>query len=325
MSSYLDYGNAKDDNCLKSMFGRDSDSSDDEAAIDVTVEANIPHEMKEITKFPSNICKTDITIETSRVRGIAHQLWPASFLLCKYLEDNYSTYFSSPSSTSVVELGAGVGLGGLLCGMFGCRSVMVTDLPEAMELIDRNIHLNGHLFPHPDNIRSAVLRWGEMEDCVSCMTALGAGGGESGHEGDALGGCSVPGHQEQTSLLVIAADCVYWEHLYAPLFETLLYFTSRGATVVLSHTKRWKREKKFFSMCARRMAVEVVYEAVQLLPEEEEEEAPFSPPPEVAERVTAGMETSGLESSSQGQRRVRRQVSRVYVLRGGRDKGAKSS
>lgn len=36
--------------------------------------------------------------------------------------------------------------------------------------------------------------------------------------------------------LVIAADCVYWECLFDPLFQTLKYLVSRGEIELLVHT-----------------------------------------------------------------------------------------
>lgn len=285
------------------MFGYDSDSSgppnethdaDDERTIEV-----------EITHHSSQYFNTDITIETSKVKGIAHQLWPAAYLLCNYLEVYHRIYFNSPSTTSVVELGAGVGLGGILAGMFGCRTVIITDLAEAMPLIQKNIDHNQSLFPNPSSVRAAVLRWGESVDHQSRAAELQLS-------------------EPNASVLVIAADCVYWEHLYEPFYQTLLYFVCElGATVVLSHVKRWKKEKKFFTMVGRKMSLEVVYEAVEMVPDDDPH-CKFSQRSAEAESggSIAGTTESQIETSAEGfsvdvdksRIRMRRQVSRVYRL-----------
>jgi predicted nicotinamide N-methyase len=297
-----------DENCLKGMFGYDSDSSgppvDEEELEDALTTA------VEITRFTSKHFNTDIVIETNKVKGIAHQLWPAAFLLCKYLEENREIYFSCPSSTSVVELGAGVGLGGILAGMFGCRTVLITDLAEAMPLIEKNITHNQALFPHPNNVHAAVLQWGDSADHLSRTADL--------HHSASSTVSSPP------TTLVIAADCVYWEHLYEPFYQTLLYFVCElGATVVLSHVKRWKRERKFFTLVSRRMRLEVLFETVEMVPDEDPH-CKAAPPPRGADVAepgdNGGQDTGGTaeheeeETREGGTHRLRRQVSRVYRL-----------
>lgn len=245
-------------------------------------------------------------MQFNKVLFVAHQLWPAALLLCKYLEDNQVEYFGEPFTTRVVELGAGVGLGGIVAGMYSCHKVLITDLPEAMDLIRQNISLNRMVFPNPMCIRPTVLRWGDAEDHAACVAELNSPLPDS------------PDH----SLLVIAADCVYWEHLFEPLMQTFLFFTAElGATIVLSHIKRWKREKKFFAMCAKKMSVELVLEKTEMVSDDDIHSShSHSHGHSHSSSHEDQMRVGGQAEEKEGKggdlkQRLRRQVSRVYVIK----------
>ena len=66
-------------------------------------------------------------------------------------------------------------------------------------------------------------------------------------------------------LLVIAADCVYWEHLFLPFLQTLLQLMALPycQEIWIAHVRRWKRDSKFFQMCSKKgLCVEVVHEVI---------------------------------------------------------------
>lgn len=69
--------------------------------------------------------------------------------------------------------------------------------------------------------------------------------------------------------LVIAADCVYWEVLFEPFYQTIYGLVARGSTVLIAHVRRWKRDGKFFAMCRKTMNVEVLQEVVDSVTNEE--------------------------------------------------------
>ena len=77
-------------------------------------------------------------------KGIAHQLWPAATFLSKYIEANVTTLFprSKPEDTGILELGAGIGLCGLVCSALSFKKTILTDLPVALDLLNSNIALN---------------------------------------------------------------------------------------------------------------------------------------------------------------------------------------
>lgn len=79
-------------------------------------------------------------------KGIAHQLWPAAVFLSEYLQDKVvSSLEYPPHETTILELGAGIGLCGLVCHRLNYQHVVMTDLPVAIPLLEANIGLNLHI------------------------------------------------------------------------------------------------------------------------------------------------------------------------------------
>jgi hypothetical protein len=70
--------------------------------------------------------------------------------------------------------------------------------------------------------------------------------------------------------LVLLADCVYWPALFAPLVETLRGLCAPradgggGCEVLMAHTRRWKKDGKFFALASKHLEVTKVHEAVTL-------------------------------------------------------------
>jgi predicted nicotinamide N-methyase len=304
MLSYLEYeNNDEDERCLVNIFGRSTSSDDDDNQ--KTKKSTEIEAEKEILDFTDqtlhqNLVTTyqfidsniQVEIETNRIKGIAHQLWPASYLLSQQLQTNLIEIMNNPLETEVIELGAGVGLSGIVLGVLGCQKVTITDLPEALELIDKNIERNQILFPSDVKICSKILRWGIEEDYQFYENS------------------------SQKKLFLLAADCVYWEHLYDPFFRTLEYFITRhDATVILAHYKRWKKEKKFFHLCSKHFSLTILYENIEMVPMTDEHVD-----------LTVSTSTSSFSISSiredratttTGEKKVpmRKQISRIYMMK----------
>ena len=111
-----------------------------------------------------------------------------------------------------VELGAGSGLPALLLAAKG-HSVVCTDLPKLLPLIDASYELNKPLLSGA--FKSAVLEWG-------CAEHLAAVKGEGGGEFD----------------LVIAADLLYLEETFGDLVATLRSLSSAKTKVLISFRVR---------------------------------------------------------------------------------------
>ncbi|PRW20580.1 hypothetical protein C2E21_8960 [Chlorella sorokiniana] len=78
-------------------------------------------------------------VESDQPDLIGLDVWPASIALCNYL----SAHASLVAGAAVCELGAGMGLPGLLCAALGARHVLLTDYePVVVAQIQQNADLN---------------------------------------------------------------------------------------------------------------------------------------------------------------------------------------
>jgi hypothetical protein len=247
-------------NMLKNMFGgSDSDSDSDGDGgdsdggggtgrelppSDVDGDGDADGPATTVETYRSLTGAFEVLLHQQRRKGIAHQLWPAATFLSHYLEQHPDVLFgptttttasssssssgsgsgshTGPGATSVVELGAGVGLCGLVCSKLQCGDVILTDLPVALPLLDANIAINRRAADAADTdgeVRAMVLSWGCDDDVHAVMHAARRRGPDQ-------------------RVVAIAADCVYWEVLFAPLYETLrVLVLDYGVDVVIAHVK----------------------------------------------------------------------------------------
>ena len=109
-------------------------------------------------------------------------LWPAAAFTAQYLIDHWSTLQSS----SIVELGAGVGVAGLVASQLpGCNKVVFTDYdPGALQLIEENVSLNKHQC-NACQCGVMFLQWGNEEAgraVLGIERPTGSNGSASGSE-----------------------------------------------------------------------------------------------------------------------------------------------
>jgi predicted nicotinamide N-methyase len=246
-----------------SLFGRGSDSEDEEGLDSqqrIAVCDSPTNDVSSQTTFSSTVAQScsaiandvKIIMVERKQLGIAHQLWPAAKFLCDYLHKNPEVLVEaadkaqSVPALSVIELGAGIGL----CGMFVAQVLrhshkvtsVLTDLPEALDGLNENIACNGL----EGEVRARVLSWGVKDELDAVLTELSG-----------------------PPPLVIAADCVYWECLFEPLFTTIQDLVAVGCKVIIAHVRRWKKDGKFFAMCRKAgLAVTTLVEVVEVVPAE---------------------------------------------------------
>lgn len=114
--------------------------------------------------------------------------WASSYLLARRLwrlaaDDNSIPSANDFAPHSVLELGAGTGLVGLSAAMVLGTGVLLTDLPEIVENLERNALVNEDILEnHNGKAHTAVLDWTDPSDMLlSLRTAKEADYQESQH------------------------------------------------------------------------------------------------------------------------------------------------
>mmetsp|Transcript_3488 Transcript_3488/g.10125 ORF Transcript_3488/g.10125 Transcript_3488/m.10125 type:complete len:287 (+) Transcript_3488:151-1011(+) len=168
-----------------------------------------------------------LTVQCSNATGIGHQLWPATFLMAAALEKRHRSSPGYWKGKTVLELGSGCGLVGLVAAALGAH-VMLTDLPTVLDLLSSNVTAN--------------------------LPAILAAGGRA--EVTALQwGKDAPPPGWGSPDLVLGADLVYHRELYPVLLDTLRQFGS-ATTILLANVRRWSHnEQQFFRPARKHFAI----------------------------------------------------------------------
>ncbi|NXB32009.1 MT21A methyltransferase, partial [Eulacestoma nigropectus] len=175
--------------------------------------------------------------------GVAAVVWDAAVVLCAYLEMEGIDL----RDRSVIELGAGTGLLGIVVTLLGtkepagvralystcCARVTITDRVAALEFLESNVQAN---LPAELRPRAVVkeLTWGKDLD-------------------------NFPSGAFD---FVLGADIVYLEETFAELLQTLEHLCSEKTVILLSCRIRYERDLKFLKMLRDRFSVyEVHYDS----------------------------------------------------------------
>ncbi|XP_020636384.1 protein N-lysine methyltransferase METTL21A isoform X1 [Pogona vitticeps] len=157
--------------------------------------------------------------------GVAAVVWDAAVVLCTFLE----TGGIDLQGRSVIELGAGTGLLGIVAVLLGAH-VTITDRKAALTLLELNVQAN---LPDDLQLRAMVkeLTWGQ--DLVSFS----------------------PGGYD----FILGADIVYLEETFTDLLQTLDYLCSEQTVILLSCRLRYERDQKFLMMMKGLFSVQEVF------------------------------------------------------------------
>ncbi|KAI0698884.1 putative methyltransferase-domain-containing protein [Cytidiella melzeri] len=149
--------------------------------------------------------------------GIA---WPAGEVLSSYVARRPSL-----EGKSVLELGSGTGLVGLVAAKLGAN-VCITDQKPLLQIMARNVELNDL----ENRVKVLELNWGEpLPEDIPRLD------------------------------LVLAADCVYFEPAFPLLVHTLHELASRDDSEILfCYKKRRKADRRFFALLKKKLNWEEV-------------------------------------------------------------------
>jgi len=115
-----------------------------------------------------------LIVEQRKRLGKGGFCWDAAFILGEHVVAHESVWNATgedgAEKNTVLELGAGTGLCGMMIAKSTKAHVILTDLPELMGLIDDNVrrnfstHDSGHMISSQGTVESRVLRWGVEDD-----------------------------------------------------------------------------------------------------------------------------------------------------------------
>uniref|UniRef100_A0A8C5R3T7 Protein N-lysine methyltransferase METTL21A n=1 Tax=Leptobrachium leishanense TaxID=445787 RepID=A0A8C5R3T7_9ANUR len=144
--------------------------------------------------------------------GVSAVVWDAAVVLCIFLEAGSINLKGS----SVIELGAGAGLVGIVAALLGAH-VTITDREMAVEFLELNVKenlpkdLQGNVFIKP-------LTWGQSLENFPTFD------------------------------VIVGADIIYLEETFPDLLKTILHLSSEHTLVLLSCRLRYQRDQNFLDM-----------------------------------------------------------------------------
>ncbi|EPQ59520.1 hypothetical protein GLOTRDRAFT_55609, partial [Gloeophyllum trabeum ATCC 11539] len=163
----------------------------------------------------------EIFLNVDASPGCGGLAWPAGEVLASYLARRGR---GSLAGKTVLELGSGTGLVGLVAGLLGGKTWITDQLP-LLEIMKTNININKLACC----VEAAELNWGEP----------------------------IPDSIPWPPDLILAADCVYFEPAFPLLVETLSELVSDPRTEVLfCYKKRRKADKRFFTLLRKKFTWE---------------------------------------------------------------------
>ncbi|KAK9812794.1 hypothetical protein WJX72_003942 [[Myrmecia] bisecta] len=150
-------------------------------------------------------------------------VWDSSIVLAKYLEKNAKRGELARHKVKgkrTLELGSGMGLGGMAAAMLGSE-VVLTDVASVVPLLQRN---------YENNLSPAALQGSDLQwlNQVGKLTVQELDWAEPKHYAAVQ-----PPYD-----FVLAADCVYHEQLVEDLLRTLLAVTDAKSMVLVANELR---------------------------------------------------------------------------------------
>jgi len=173
-----------------------------------------------------------VTVVHERGRGIAWRIWPGAHVLLEWLESHKLEWLSNPCHC--IEIGAGVGLVGVVCAGLGCSRVTLTDLHEELFALERSVESNCEAVKERLQVRAMSFgNHREINDVVNSVS-------------------------KPHKLVVVGSELIYWETLFVPIAETLReLIVNHGGVAYIGYRKRvYKTEKRFITKILKQYGLE---------------------------------------------------------------------
>ncbi|KAL3718544.1 hypothetical protein ACJRO7_003641 [Eucalyptus globulus] len=201
------------------MAGDREGDEEDVVCLDGSFFTNDDYQLTKFT-FGSQVLELYCLQSASTDFDLTGQLvWPGAMLLNEYLSENVDLL----RGCSVIELGSGVGITGILCSRF-CREVVLTDHnDEVLKILQKNIdlHSSSESYSNCTGLVAEKLDWGNADQIKQIL-------------GSHSGGFD----------LVLGADICFQQGSVPLLFETvrlLLQIRGKGrCKFILAYVSRAK-------------------------------------------------------------------------------------
>ncbi|XP_044159968.1 protein N-lysine methyltransferase METTL21A [Bufo gargarizans] len=187
------------------------------------------HILSGLKKFHNSSATYTFCNHTIRIKqdwkelGVAAVVWDAAVVLCMYLEAGGVHL----QGRSVVELGAGTGLVGIVAALLGAN-VTVTDRELAVEFLKSNVQ---------DNLPK------ELEHKMSVKPLNWGTGLERFSHFD----------------VILGADLIYLEETFQDLLKTIIHLSTEHTVILLSCRLRYQRDHNFLDMMRKHFTVVQVH------------------------------------------------------------------
>eukprot|EP01112_Ceratiomyxa_fruticulosa_P014882 TRINITY_DN4318_c0_g1_i1.p1 TRINITY_DN4318_c0_g1~~TRINITY_DN4318_c0_g1_i1.p1 ORF type:complete len:301 (-),score=79.27 TRINITY_DN4318_c0_g1_i1:82-933(-) len=155
------------------------------------------HYVEKVFTFEKGDVKRKLTVLTLLSSSTDYDLtgqiiWPASAVLCKYIESNPLLF----ENANTLEVGSGVGICGLLSSTFCNKTTVLSDNVDiVVENLEKNVVLNKD--NGCKNVYAEKLDWGNLDHIKNIKDKYGAFD------------------------LIIGSDVVFWQSAIRPLLQTV--------------------------------------------------------------------------------------------------------
>lgn len=143
-----------------------------------------------------------------RIEGqVSTVVWDASIVLARYLIQQFKKNPEFLRDKNILEIGSGLGLCGMTAAMLGAKFVLMTDLEEAIPLLEYNVEQNRSKFGELPNVQVTALTW-------------------SKEEAEKLA-------QDKIFDYILISDCIYYDESIDALLDTLNVLIKNKKSVIL--------------------------------------------------------------------------------------------